>query len=213
MFYYSTGAAGGGPLQISISISESPVGTNVNVGNIFCRNIVSLATAGSSGEIRESSFGRILSNKKFYFDTYISNRNAISVSTERYFYGLTSSLSSFGNIDISAVSGTASLLGIGCDTADTNIHLFHRIESGATNKIDLGFDKTLNNDFRLILYKLPTSDIIYYSVKNITTGVTQSGNFSFANTGFLNPRYHKNNGTTASAVTFGLNGFKIFIED
>jgi hypothetical protein len=213
MYYYATGAAGSSPLQISISLNESPVGTNVNVGGIFCRNIVSLATAGSSGEIREQSFGRILLGKKFYFDTYVSNRNQSSVLTERYFYGLTSSVNSFGNIDISAVSSAFSLLGIGCDTADTNIHLFHRVESGTTFKIDLGFDKTLNHDFRIVLYKLPISNDVYYSVKNITTGVTQSGNFSFANTGFLSPRYHKNNGTTASAVTFGLNGFKIFIED
>ena len=214
MFYYSTGGTAGSPLQISISVNESPTGTNVNgSNNVFARNITSTATAGSSGEIRESSFGRILPNKKFYFDTYISNRNAISVSTERYFYGLTSGVSAFGNIDISAINSSVSLLGIGCDTADVNIHLFHRIEGGVINKIDLGFNKTLNHDFRIVLYKTPSSSDVYYSVKNITTGVTQSGNFSFANTGNLNPRYHKNNGVTASAVTFGLNGFKIFIED
>lgn len=107
-----------------------------------------------------------------------------------------------------AMSGNANILGVGCDSGDTNLQLYAAgVAAQARTSLGANFPvNTTNVDvYELILYALPNGSDIRYVVNRLNTGDTTSGTISaaaalFANTQFLAINFQRENGATAAAV-------------
>ena len=115
-------------------------------------------------------------------------------------------------------STIANLVGMGFDTADTNIQIMHR-GAGAVTKIDLGasFPKPSadrSNWYRLSLSSPPGStQRVDYEVVNIMTGAVATGSITTnlpATSVLLAPQVHMSVGGTSSVIGIALG--KIYIE-
>lgn len=140
--------------------------------------IASAATSGTTIYARESSFGRIIQNRGFYFEEKIKISDASTISDVRGFHGLHST-AGFGNTDISA--NLSPMVGFACDGADTNWQLMHQdTGAGSVTKVNLGasFAKESTGDYKLIIIRLAGSSKTFYEFINLGTSVSVKGNFT-----------------------------------
>ena len=196
--YQATGAGIGtyGTNVMLFQGTQSDVYVSVN-GNSY-RKIVSATTAGTSIFARESSFARVVPKKGYQFLLRFRIADASTISDVRGFHGLQTT-SGFSNTEIS--ENVQPMCGIGCDGTDTNIHIFSRQSlSGTLVKIDTGFSKTLNHEYLLTQERLPNSNNVVVTLKNLTTSteftstvVNNSSNLTIVN--------HRNN--NASTISCG----------
>ena len=134
---------------------------------------------------------------------------AAFTSDGRLFVGLTT-VGAIGNVDPSTL---ASIVGVGCDSADTNLQIMGNDATGLATKTDLGANfpaKTANTDlYELRLFALPNGSSVGWSVERLNTGdfasgtITASGDLPAATTS-LAPQLFINNGATAAAVGIDL---------
>ena len=193
-------ATGTGILQTYGTNAMFIQGTQSDVnGGFSYRKIVSATVAGTSIFARESSFYRVPPNKGFQFLLRFRIADAATISDVRGFHGL-QIVSGFGNTDISA--NTQAMCGIGSDGTDTNIHIFSRQSVfGTLVKIDTGFVKTANDEYLLIQERLPNSNDVVFTLKNLTssteftsTVVNNSSNLTIVN--------HRNNNASTLSCGF-----------
>lgn len=130
--------------------------------------------------------------------------DAASVAQARMFAGLSGSSSLF--LTNSNPSGWTNLIGVGTDSADSNLSLIYNDGSGSATKTDLGANFPGNTQsvdmYHLILNLLPDGTASYF-LRRINTGDYTSGTISTdlpAAGTLLYPSFWRNNGTTAAAV-------------
>lgn len=132
-----------------------------------------------------------------------------AVAGARTFVGL---INSSGSPNSAEVSSNVNLIGIGNDTADTNMSIISNDGTGVATKIDLGVNfpaNTINSDvYELNLNSVANSGIVTYTVinKDATTGTikgTAIGTISTdlpALTAGLAPHFWRNNNSTALEI-------------
>lgn len=212
----------------TVGLSMNAIGTNTARGQaaspLFQSGIrlgnVSAASAGAAGGWRTTGavVNMLRGGAAGIGGFYIVCRFGVSAFTSdgRLFVGLLASTAVIGNVDPSTL---ASLFGIGCDSADSNLQLITNDASGLAAKTDLGGNfpaKTANTDlYELRLSALPNGSSIEWSVERLNTGdlaggsVTASGDLPAA-TAFMQVHLWINNGATASAV--GIDVFSLYQE-
>ena len=198
-WYQATGAGIGTYGTNAMFIQGTQSDVYVGANTLSYRKIVSATTAGTSIFARESSFARVMPNKGFQFLLRFRIADAATISNVRGFHGL-QVVSGFSNTDISA--NMQAMCGIGCDGTDTNIHIFSRQRIFETLvKINTGFSKTLNHEYLLTQERLPNSNDVVFTLKNLTTSteftstvVNNSSNLTIVN--------HRNNNASTLSCGF-----------
>lgn len=180
---------------------------------------VSANTAGSSAGIRTSALqygrGNLANTGGFHFIARFGISDASAVAGARTFVGLTSSTGVLTNAEPSSF---LNIIGIGNDSSDANMQLFHNDGSGTATKINLGSSfpaNTRNSDmYELVLFCPPNGSTIGYKVTNMTTGIEAEGTINTnipLNTQLLAWQLWRNNNGTALSV--GLDIVSVYMEN
>lgn len=163
------------------------------------RKIASAATAGAVITVREASLPRVAPNKGYKLILRFRIADASTISDVRGFHGLQTTYGFF-NTDISA--NTQPMCGIGCDGTDTNIHIFSRqVLFGTLVKVDTGFSKTLNHEYLLTQERLPNSNDVVFTLKNLTSS-TEFTSTVVNNSSYLTIVNHRNNNASNLSCGF-----------
>jgi len=121
---------------------------------------------------------------KYTCDFYISD--TAYGSGCRQFYGLQGSTADLTYSDTVLVSSLINCIGVGSDSADTNLQIFYNDGTGTASKIDLGANfpanrtagSALTTVYSVELYNAPASTSVLYRVTNKETGVVAQGTLS-----------------------------------
>jgi len=118
--------------------------------------------------------------------------------------GLLSSTAAISTSQV--ISALTNIIGVGWDSADTQLQIMHNDGSGNATKVALGAGFPVNTPadvYELILFAPPNAASVVWRVVNLTTGAVAEGTITTdlpATTTFLGPRFYINNGGTAAAV-------------
>lgn len=138
------------------------------------------AVAGQRGAAAQFSLGASVSSQNvggFHFVLTWSPATGV-VSTHRAFAGMTSSNAAPTDVNPSTL---LNMIGMGYDSADTNIQFMNNDGSGTATKTDLGAsfpkpsaDRT--SAYRIEMYAPPgATQVVHYLITNLTSGATASG--------------------------------------
>lgn len=138
-----------------------------------------------------------------------------TATTYRMFCGFIRTTSSPSDSD---PSGQTDCVGVGIDTADTNLQFMHNDASGSATKVDLGANFVRDivpqtKMYQLILHCKANGDSYYYNFTDLSSNVTTSGSVSSdipAKTTLLTPRLYISVAGVTTAI--GMAIADIFIE-
>ena len=163
---------GGTVNQFGMAVVTTGTATQANVGtaNIHqaMRRLEYAVTTASTSAVAgirggQNQFHIGDTNTPFGGFTFIArfgpSRGAASNTTRRFFAGMTSSTAAPTDVDPSAGTTWANIIGVGADAADTNFHIMHRTGTGQVAKIDTGIPKAYADNtemFELALFTAPT---------------------------------------------------------
>ena len=211
---YMCQATGSGLTNIGYSANPTLVGTGNNIpanlsgsyssapyGSWNYRRQISSSTAGSSAE-SYWAFKRVSVGLGFYASAKV---NVLISANSRFFFGLSDSISAFGNVNPSTLTN---ILGFGIDSGDSNLQIIHNDLTSTATKNDLGTDfainNTSNNTYLIEMWNFQGSNSVFFRIKNLLNEVTS--NIIEVTTDLptvtdgLAFRLWLNNGTDASAV-------------
>lgn len=126
-----------------------------------------------------------------------------TVTTGRFFLGIRGSAATPTDVDPSTL---ANIIGLGWDSADTNVQLMHNDGSGVATKVDLGASFPVPTTDRSVMYELildcpAGASAIAWQVREIVGNATQSGSISTdqpgATTTMSIQSYHSVGGTSS----------------
>jgi hypothetical protein len=121
---------------------------------------------------------------KYTCDVYISD--TAYGSGCRQFYGMAGQTTDLAYTDTVLVSSLINCFGVGSDSADTNLQIFHNDGTGTCTKIDLGANfpanrtagSALTTVYSIELFNAPNTTSILYRVTNKETGIVAQGTLS-----------------------------------
>jgi hypothetical protein len=104
----------------------------------------------------------------------------------RQFHGMQSSTSAPVYSDTTQVDTMTNIIGVGSESADTNLQIFHNDASGTATKVDLGDSFPANRNaggelttmYSIELYNAVNGTTVLYSVVNGETGAVSTGTLS-----------------------------------
>lgn len=180
-------------------------------------SVLSAATANSIAEVR-GAFGRIYGGDLPGLGGYtVRIRFAFPSATalQRGFAGVTYSLSA--TLATSTVGALINMIGVGFESADTNLIMFNNDAVGTATRTDLGANFPINPSavYDLSLFSAANSGVVGWEVDRLdtsvpaATGTITSTDMPSPGT-FLAPHVWINNGGTAAAVQLEL--MRIYLE-
>ena len=121
---------------------------------------------------------------KYVCDVYISD--TAYGSGCRQFYGMQGATTDLAYSDSILVSSLINCIGVGSDSADTNLQVFHNDGTGTATKIDLGANfpanrtagSALTTVYSIELFNAPNTSSVLYRVVNKETGNSVQGTIS-----------------------------------
>jgi hypothetical protein len=172
--------------------------------------IATTSTAGNSASIRSTVPLLWRGNASGLGGFFYSCRFGVATTTanQRMFCGLTISTTAFGNANPSTLFN---LVGVGNDSADTNLQVMHNDGSGAATKVNLGATypaKTANIPYEFMMFAAPNASSIEWRMIRLDTAAETSGTITTdmpSNTTVLSFQAWMNNGTTAAAAHLEIN--------
>ena len=174
--------------------------TTANTASMIARSVAS--TNYATKQIRKGFYGSTVSagrytgsrgsallfyiggGFKYVCDVYISD--TAFGSGCRQFYGMQGATTDLAYSDSILVSSLINCIGVGSDSADTNLQIFHNDGTGTATKIDLGADfpanrtagSALTTVYSIELFNAPNSSSVLYRVVNKETGNSVQGTVS-----------------------------------
>lgn len=151
----------------------------------------------------------------FLFNARWGPATGVATATSRAFFGLRAATGAPTDVNPSTL---VSCIGMGYDSADTNIQIMHNDSSGTCTKIDLGASFPVPTADRTAVYEitlgcLPNASSVDYLVTNVSSGATASGTISTdlpANTAGLGYLGYCSAGGTSSVI--GLALMRVYLE-
>jgi hypothetical protein len=137
-----------------------------------------------------------------------------TATLQRAFIGFSNVTTAIATTQV--ISALTNIIGIGFDSSETTLYIYHNDGVGTATKINLGANfpsNSVSTMFDFTLFCPPNSTSIFYEVKNLNTGAEASGELTTdlpAVTTFLAYHAYMNNGGTAAPVVLGLS--KIYTE-
>jgi hypothetical protein len=121
---------------------------------------------------------------KYVCDVYISD--TAFGSGCRQFYGMQGATTDLAYSDSILVSSLLNCIGVGSDSADTNLQIFHNDGTGTATKIDLGANfpanrtagSALTTVYGIELFNAPNTSSVLYRIVNKETGNSVQGTVS-----------------------------------
>lgn len=174
--------------------------TIATTGSTIARSVAS--TNYATEQIRKGFYGSVVSagrytgsrgsallfyiggGFKYVCDVYISD--TAFGSGCRQFYGMQGGTTDLAYSDSILVSSLINCIGVGSDSADTNLQVFHNDGTGTATKIDLGANfpanrtagSALTTVYSIELFNAPNSSSVLYRVVNKETGNSVQGTVS-----------------------------------
>ncbi|MBN8629833.1 MAG: hypothetical protein J0L76_03140, partial [Rhodobacterales bacterium] len=137
------------------------------------------AVCGMRGNANMFTVGADIANAGgFYLAWTFSPGTGVANANHRLFVGMRSSTAAPTDVD---PSSTTNMVGVGYDSADTNMQIMHNDGSGTATKINLGasFPKPsadATKAYRIELFSPPgTTQLVGYLLTDLETGATASG--------------------------------------
>ena len=175
---------------ITIANTASMIARSVSSTNYAAEQIRkgfygSVASAGRYTGSRGSALLFYLGGGfKYVCDVYISD--TAYGSGCRQFYGMQGATTDLAYSDSILVSSLINCIGVGSDSADTNLQVFHNDGTGTATKIDLGANFPANRTagsamttvYSIELFNAPNSSSVLYRVVNKETGNSVQGTVS-----------------------------------
>jgi len=166
------------------TLAQSVSSTNLATKQIRLRYYASVVSAGRYTGTRGSALlWYIHGGFRFVCDFNISD-TAYSVGCQQFYgmSGVTTDLS-YGGVSGTLVSTLLNIVGVGSETNDANLQIFHNDASGSANKIDLGVNFPANRTsgsisttvYQVQILNLPMSSEVQYKVVNKETGDVATG--------------------------------------
>lgn len=150
----------------------------------------------------------------FYTKWVWGPSTGVSISTHRAFVGLSTNTASPTDVQPSSLTN---MIGMGWDSADTNIQLMYNGGSGTATKVDLGSGFPVPNTDRTNMYQLelwcdPNDSEYSWIVTNLTTGASVNGSTGTSttvpsNSVYLSARGWMSVGGTSSVIGIALSGY------
>jgi hypothetical protein len=183
----TTEVASGG---ITIATTGSTIARSVASTNYATKQIRkgfygSVASAGRyTGSRGSALLFYIGGGFKYVCDVYISD--TAFGSGCRQFYGMQGATTDLAYSDSILVSSLINCIGVGSDSADANLQVFHNDGTGTATKIDLGDNFPANRTagsamttvYSIELFNAPNSSSVLYRVVNKETGNSVQGTVS-----------------------------------
>jgi len=175
---------------ITVSTTASTIARSVSSTNYASKQIRkgfygSVVSAGRYTGSRGSALLFYLgSGFKYVCDVYISD--TAYGSGCRQFYGMQGSTIDLTYTDTVLVSSLINCIGVGSDSADTNLQVFYNDGTGTASKIDLGANFPANRNggsvlttvYSIELFNAPNSSSVLYRVVNKETENSVQGTVS-----------------------------------
>jgi hypothetical protein len=167
------------------TIARSVASTNYATKQIRKGFYGSVASAGRYTGSRGSALLFYLGGGfKYVCDFYISD--TAFGSGCRQFYGMQGGTTDLTYTDSVLVSSLINCIGVGSDSLDTNLQVYHNDGSGTATKIDLGINfpanrtsgSALTTIYSIELFNAPNSSEVLYLVTNKETGNSAQGTIS-----------------------------------
>jgi hypothetical protein len=167
------------------TIARSVASTNYATQQIRKGFYGSVASAGRYTGSRGSALLFYLGGGfKYVCDVYISD--TAYGSGCRQFYGMQGATTDLAYSDSILVSSLINCIGVGSDSADVNLQVFHNDGTGTATKIDLGANfpanrtagSALTTIYSIELFNAPNSSSVLYRVVNKETGNSVQGTVS-----------------------------------
>lgn len=164
------------------NLAQSVASTNYSSKQIRLRYYASVVSAGRYTGTRGSALlWYIGGGFRYVCDVYISD--TAYGSGCRQFYGLQGSTADLTYSDSVLVNTLINCIGVGSDSADTNLQVFHNDGTGTCTKVDLGASFPANRDntnalttvYSIEIYNASGSSNVNYRVINKETGATATG--------------------------------------
>lgn len=175
---------------ITIATTASAAARSVATTNFATRQIRKGFTASvvSSGRYTGTRGSALLwyvtGGFKYVCDFYISD--TAYASGCRQFYGMMGQTTDLTYSDVTLVDTMVNIIGVGSDSADTNLQIFHNDATGTATKIDLGANFPANRSagaalttmYSVTIYNDNNSSDVLYQVTNNETGDSVEGTIS-----------------------------------
>ena len=145
----------------------------------YTRTASTTATSGVRGSSGSYLIVKSATTAGFYYETMVSLEDGATTASHRSFAGLWASNSA--NTDVNP-STLTDIIGLGYDSADTQVQIMHNDGSGTATKVALGAGFPKPTASNQSAYKLQltsdTSGQVSYVVTDIISGNTASGTIS-----------------------------------
>ena len=175
---------------VATSTSASNLAQSVGTASFAARQIrlryyASIVQTGRYTGVRGSSqqFWSVTGGFRFVCDFNISDTAYDSGAQQ--FYGLAASNTdlSYAGSSVLTINPLTNIIGVGNETGDTNLKVFHNDGSGTASKVDLGSGFPANRTsgaasttvYTIQLYNEPGSSNVLYEVINQETGAVAQG--------------------------------------
>lgn len=149
----------------------------------------------------------------FFVCRFGRGRGVAANATLRGFTGLTSTTAA--PTDVEPSTNLNDILGVGCDSTDTNYQIMHRTGTGTTTKVDTGFAKGVADNtemYELVMYAPPNSDNVQVTFIRLSDNAIFNHTITTslpANTTLMSPRGQYSVGGTSSVIGYSLGSLYI----
>jgi hypothetical protein len=165
-------------------LAQSVASTNFATKQIRLRYYASVVSAGRYTGLRGTSLLWFMQGGFRYVCDFNISDTAFSSGTQQ-FYGMASSTAdlNYGTVSGFLVSSLINIIGVGNETGDANLQIFHNDATGTATKIDLGASFPANRTagaisttvYEVQLINLPATTTVLYRVINKETGAIATG--------------------------------------
>lgn len=201
----------------------APTKSTTNKFQFFTRaeNLQTTNSTTNVAGIRPSAtvvgFGNSSGLGGFYMTAVWGPATGCSNSTQRGFFGMSTSTSNPTDVDPSTLTN---IFGMGWDDDDTNVQFMHNDGSGTATKVDLGSSFPVTSAdrtdvYRITMYSPANSSTVYYKIDDIKDGDVATGTVSSdlpSNTVFFAPRGYTSVGGTNTVTGFAIMQLELFSE-
>lgn len=218
-FWNAVGGAATVPTAIgAAAISATGTATTLAVtGTTFYNSIRMLeylvttaattAVAGFRAGVNSYIRGNVAGTGGFFFVCRVGIATAGTLSTRRFFCGLTSQTAVPTDVEPSTNTTLANVIGIGADAGDTNYQFMTKTGTGTATKVDTGIAKAASGDridvLEIAMFAPPGASSVSWQLSKLntaTTAVGSTGSTLPAATTALGPLCYSSVGGTSSVV-------------
>lgn len=217
---FGAGALSATGTATTLAVSGSNMYTSLRMLEYLVTSASTTAVVGWRAGVNSFIRGSVAGTGGFHLIQRFAVATAGTLSTARFFCGLSSQTGAPTDVEPSTNTTLANTIGIGYDAADTNYQLMTKTGTGTATKVDTGIAKSAGADrtavFEVALFCPPAGTTISWQLTRLDTGSTASGSTSTtlpAATTALGPICYRSVGGTSSVMGLAFKSLCIETDD